>query len=163
MPSDGGSRQSFPGVINSRSQGQSPFISVASAKPNPKSKDYYLQYPFGIEMNLSGSSVGELKLPGTNFKAQRPLDQVRKDRQVSPMRRPEINFGAWNELEIVVDGMGSITFRINGKAVNALAEVEATTGHIVIFPHASDIQFRSAVLVLDGKVHPLPFTDIVTK
>lgn len=163
MPPGASVRQNYPDSIRSRPQGQSPFISVVSAKPNPKTKDYYLQYPFGIEVNLSGPAAGQLKLPGTNFRAQLPLDQVRNDRSVSPMRTPEINPGAWNKLEITVDSTGSITFRMNGKVVNALAEVEETTGHIVIFPYASDIQFRSAALVLDGKEHPLPFTEILTK
>jgi hypothetical protein len=163
MPSDVDLHRNYSEPISDHLPGKSPFVSVASVKPNPKSRDYYLQYPFGIEVYLSGPSAGMLMLPGTDFKAQRPLDQLRRDRKVNPIRRPEINPMAWNKLEITVDSTGSITFRMNGKVVNALAEAEATTGHIVIFPYASDIQFRSAALVLDGKEHPLPFTEILTK
>jgi hypothetical protein len=147
--------------VGDRSSNQSPIVSVACRKPDPNSRDYYLQYPYGIEIKLTGSSAGEITLPGPGFKAQRPLDQLRRDRQISPIRKSEIKSQVWNRLDIAVDGKGSITVRINGKTVNALEEAETTTGHIVIFPNGNDIQFRSAALVFDGKEQPLPFTDIV--
>jgi hypothetical protein len=138
-----------------------PHISIASSRPTPEGKDWIAQYPFGIEIKLGNSLMGQIILPKSDFRAELPLGQLRDDRKVVALRKPELKKSDWNLLDVLVDEYKNVTVKINGTTVNAIAKVETTTGHIVIAPQQSEIQFRSAVLVVDGKEEPLPFTSII--
>jgi len=139
------------------------YIAVASSKPNPKGKDFYTQYPFGIEIKLSPDVIGELVLPPKDFKVELPLGQLRDDRKIVAIRKPDLKTGDWNTLEVTCDEHKNVTVKINGTTVNAIAKAERTEGHIVIMPHRSEIQFRSPILIIDDVKKPLPFTSITTK
>jgi hypothetical protein len=102
-------------------------------------------------------------LPPGDFKVDLPLGQLRDDRKVVALRKPELKKGDWNKLDITVDEHRNITVKINGTTVNAIAKADRTAGHIVIVPQQSEIQFRSAVLLVDGKEETLPFTSIVNE
>jgi hypothetical protein len=140
-----------------------PFISVASTLPNPKGTDFFKQFPFGIEVKLHPDNIGELTLPRPDFKAELPLGQLRDDRKVVPLRKPELKIADWNTLEITCDEHQNVTVKVNGTTVNAIAKAETTTGYVVIFPQNAEMQFRNPVIVADGKETPLPFDTIVTE
>jgi hypothetical protein len=140
-----------------------PYVSIASSKPNPDGKDFSTQFPFGVEVKLGSNTMGEIMLPPGDFKVDLPLGQLRDDRKVVALRKPELKKGDWNKLDITVDEHRNITVKINGTTVNAIAKADRTAGHIVIVPQQSEIQFRSAVLLVDGKEETLPFTSIVNE
>ncbi len=139
------------------------FIGIASSLPNPAAKDWMQQFPFGIEIKLDGDAVGELILPKENFKAELPLGQLRDGRKIVAIRKPELKLGDWNMLEANCDEHRNVVFKINGTTVNAIANAESTEGHIVIFPHQADLQFRSPVIVRAGEDTQIPFSSIASQ
>lgn len=137
-----------------------PFVSVASNLPNPKAKDFRELFPFGIEVKLAPANIGELVLPKPDFKVELPLGQLRDQRKVVALRKPELNVSDWNKLEIICDQHRNVTVKINGTTVNAVAKAQTTTGHIIIFPQNAEMRFRNPVIVLGEEQTSLSFETV---
>lgn len=137
-----------------------PYVSVASSLPNPTAKDWIQQIPFGIEVKLAPANIGELVLPKPDFKVELPLGQLRDQRKVVALRKPELKSSGWNTLEITCDQHRNVTVKINGTTVNAVAKAQTTTGHIVIFPQNAEMRFRNSIVVLGEEETPLSFETI---
>lgn len=137
-----------------------PYVSVASTLPDPKAKEWFQQIPFGIEVKLAPANVGELILPKPDFKVELPLGQLRDQRKIVALRKPELKNGDWNGLEITCDQHKNVTVKINGTTVNAVAKAENTTGHIVIFPQNAEMRFRNPIVVLGEEQTPLSFETV---
>lgn len=137
-----------------------PYVSVASSLPNPAAKDWIQQIPFGIEVKLAPMNIGELVLPKPDFKVELPLGQLRDQRKVVALRKPELKSSGWNTLEITCDQHRNVTVKINGTTVNAVAKAQTTTGHIVIFPQNAEMRLRNPTVVLGEEATPLSFETI---
>ncbi|MEZ5939744.1 MAG: family 16 glycoside hydrolase [Planctomycetaceae bacterium] len=149
--------------FQSLEEGGHPFLSVLSTLPNPKSSDRKQKVPHGIEVQLSPSRLGELRLPSDNFICQPSLGQGREGRKVERSRNVAAK-DDWNTLEVVVDNRGNMTVKINDITVNALSKVEANKGHILIFPSGRPMRFQNAVLHTgtDSKVS-IPFDEVMSE
>ena len=141
----------------SQDQKGGPFVAVASSKPIPKGKDWFQQFPIGIEIKLNPAVIGELIVPREDFKAELPLGQLRDGRRIVTLRKPKVNSDDRNALEGTCDEHQNVTVKINGTTVNAIAKAETTDGHIVVFPQNAKIQFRSPILVISNEEKPIPF------
>lgn len=137
-----------------------PYVSVASSLPNPAAKDWLQQIPFGIEVKLAPINIGELVLPKTDFKVELPLGQLRDQRKVVALRKPELKSSGWNTLEITCDQHRNVTVKINGTTVNAVAKAQTTNGHIVIVPQNAEMRFRNPTVVQGEEETPLSFEKI---
>lgn len=140
-----------------------PWIGIASTLPNPKGGDFRSQIPRGIEVKIHPDECGLLMLPRPDFKLQLPLGQLRDDRKVVSLRKPELKVGDWNSLEIIADEHQNITVKVNGVTVNAIAKAENMKGHIIIWPNNAEIRFRNATVTSGETETKLPFDNVLVE
>jgi hypothetical protein len=137
-----------------------PFIGIGCTPPNPKGTSMKEKSPKGMEIKLWHRGFGSLLLPEEQSKVDLVYGQKREGRAVFPLKQQVPTRNGWSTLEIEVKDDKTILVKGNGVLLNAIAKVENTNGHIVIFPPACEFRIRNASIEIDGKNTPLPFADM---
>jgi hypothetical protein len=136
-----------------------PFVSVGSTLPNADGTDWTMRIPRGLEVKLDPRIAGQLILPTSTFQTKAENRDSKDLRKVHPIRTPTIRIGAWNTLECECKER-TVTVTINGEIVNQLANVESTTGHIIIWPSLGEMRIRNVVVSSGGTKSQLLFDKV---
>jgi len=145
---------------NAEAMEGNPMVGVASPLPPMKGNTFADRFPKAIEVKLWHRGFGSMLLPNTGFKAEMAYGQAREGRVVPVLKQQAPARSGWNSLEIAVKDDKAIVVTGNGVMLNSLAQVEVTTGHIVVFPPSCDFRIRNASIETTREKKSLPFSNM---
>lgn len=137
-----------------------PMVGIASSLPPMKTGKPADQFPKAIEVKLWHRGFGSVLLPTADFKAEMVYGQAREGRVVPVLKQQVPTRNGWNTLEIEIKEDKTIIVKGNGVLLNAIAKVENTKGHIVVYPPACDFRIRNASVEVGGTKSALPFSEM---